>query len=107
MSKKAQLTRRRAGATPTAVPTFDAESNRPAMRAYRLSIIGLIPLAGLVLGPIALVLGILAARKGRDDPGFTAHGPARGAILFGAVDAVANWAGVTLMVIGLWSLFAR
>ena len=81
------------------------ESNRAAMRAYRLSVVGLIPFAGLVLGPAALVLGVIAGRRGRDDPAFTARGPARAAVVLGAVDAVTNWAGVVLIVLGLMSLF--
>lgn len=82
------------------------ESNRAALRAYRLSLFGLIPFAGLVLGPAALVLGVAAGRKGRRDPAFTAHGPAAAAVVLGAVDALTNWAGVVLMVLGLLSMFA-
>ena len=82
------------------------EANRAALWAYRLSLIGLIPPAGLVLGPVAAVLGVLAARKARDDPAFTAHGPVRAAVVFGVADAVTNWVGVTLMVLGLLSAFA-
>lgn len=82
------------------------ESNRAALRAYRLSLIGLIPLAGLVLGPVALVLGVLAARKGRADPTFTARGPALAAVFFGVLDSLTNWVGVTLMILGLMAAFS-
>jgi hypothetical protein len=93
--------------TPAPPPTMDVASNRPALRAYRLSVIGLIPPAGMVLGPIAMALGLWAARKGRADPTFTAQGPALGAVFLGALDAVTHWAGVTLMVIGLWWALGR
>lgn len=82
------------------------ESNRAALRAYRLSLYGLIPFAGLVLGPAALVLGVAAGRKGRRDPSFSAHGPVAAAVVLGTVDALTNWAGVVLMVLGLLSMFA-
>ncbi|HVS37058.1 MAG TPA: zinc ribbon domain-containing protein [Gemmataceae bacterium] len=77
-------------------------SNRPALRAYRLSLIGLIPIAGLVCGPVAVILGALAARKVRGEPTFTAQGPLLASVVIGAIDAVTNWVGVTLMAIGLW-----
>jgi hypothetical protein len=84
-----------------------AASDRAARRAYRLSLLGLIPPAGLVLGPAAVVLGELARRRARGDPAFTAHGPAAAAVVLGAVVAVTNWVGVALMVFGLCSATAR
>jgi hypothetical protein len=102
--KRATVRRRTARDTEIPDPRTVA-ANRGALRAYHLSLIGLIPPAGLVLGPIALVLGILAARKARDDPSFTAHGPVRAAVVFGLADAVTNWVGVTLMAIGLLLVF--
>jgi hypothetical protein len=82
-------------------------SNRPALRAYRLSLYGLIPVAGLVLGPVAVVLGALAARKARSDPTFTAQGPLLASVVIGTIDALTNWAGVILMAMGLWSQFSH
>ena len=82
-------------------------SNRPALRAYRLSLFGLIPIAGLVLGPVAVVLGALAARKALTEPTFTAHGPLLASVVIGAIDALTNWAGVALMAVGLWSYFSH
>ena len=99
-------TRRRAGAedanTPTAART--EESNRAALRAYRLSLIGLIPLAGLVFGPVAIVLGVWAGLRGRKDPAFTARGPVIAAVILGVLDALTNWGGVVLIVLGLQSM---
>jgi hypothetical protein len=85
----------------------NAASDRVALWAYRLSLLGLIPPAGLVLGPIAVVLGALARRRARGDPAFTAYGPAAAAVVLGAVVAVTNWVGVALMVLGLCSAAAR
>src|SRR5436305_15062518 len=46
--------------------------NPEAARAYRVSIYGLIPPLSLVLGPLAVLLGLRARRRGRRDPTF--HG---------------------------------
>jgi hypothetical protein len=93
---------RRSGGSRSAEASDASFAERAALRAYRLSIFGLIPLAGLALGPIAVVLGILARGHGRKDPAFTAHGPAAAAVVLGAVDAATNWLGVALIA---WSLF--
>ena len=99
----APLPRRRGPAPESDAPFADrAEaSNRAALRAYRLVLFGLIPLAGLVLGPAAVVLGGLARRRGRADPAFTAHGPAAAAVVLGAAVTLCNWAGLVLIALGL------
>lgn len=76
-------------------------ANRPAVRAYRVAVLSMVPGLGLLLGPAAVVLGAVARRRGRADPDFTARGPAAAAVLFGAMTAVTNWAGLALMVLGL------
>src|SRR5947209_8439390 len=48
-------------------------TNGAALRAYRVSVLGLVPGLGLLLGPAAVVLGGLARRRGKTDPDFTAH----------------------------------
>jgi hypothetical protein len=93
-SCRAPLPRRRSAAADGA-----AAADRAAVRAYRLSVWGLIPLAGLVLGPAAVVLGGLARRRGRADAAFTAHGPALAAVILGAVDTLCNWAGAALLAL--------
>jgi hypothetical protein len=77
------------------------EQNRPALRAYRLSVWGLIPLFGLVLGPAAVVLGSRARARARDDPDFTAWGPLLASIVLGLLVAITNWVGVVLILLGL------
>ncbi len=57
-----------------------------------------------MLGPLAVLLGVLAGRRGRDDPAFTGRAAAVAAIVLGTVDAVTNWVGVVLMVMGLLSM---
>ena len=75
--------------------------NREAQRAYRLAVLGLVPGLGLVLGPLGALRGAAAGVRGKDDPGFTAAGPARAAVLLGGLAGLTNWVGVTLMVLGL------
>jgi hypothetical protein len=77
-----------------------AGANRMARLSYYLALAGLVPGLGLLLGPAAAVLGALAYRRGRVDPEFTAHGPARGALFLGLLLALTNWAGLLLMVLG-------
>jgi len=95
--------RRRNGGDDTDTPfsRYIDPANRPAVRAYRLAVLSLVPGLGLLLGPAALVLGVAARRRGAANPDFTARGPAAAAVLFGAMTAVTNWAGLVLMVLGL------
>jgi hypothetical protein len=96
--------RRRRGSsvlTETPFSTVTTEHNRPALRAYRLSVVSVLPGVGLVAGPLAVILGLRARLRGRRDPLFTARGPAVAAVILGALTAVTNWVGFTLMFIGL------
>jgi hypothetical protein len=75
-------------------------ANRPAMRAFRVAVYGLVPGLGLFLGPLAIVLGALAGWRGRSDPAFTAPTPARAAVVLGALITLTNWLGLALMLAG-------
>jgi hypothetical protein len=77
--------------------------NPEAARAYRVSLYGLIPPLSLVLGPLAVVLGLRARRRGRRDPNFTGGWLANAAIVLGAVLTITSWAGLALMILGLRS----
>jgi hypothetical protein len=95
--------RRRGPAEETDTPcSADAEgTNRAALRAYRVAVLGLVPGLGLLLGPLAVVLGTAARRRGRSDPDFTARSHAAASVVLGALTAATNWLGVALMVRGL------
>jgi hypothetical protein len=73
--------------------------NRDAQWVYRLSLIGLVPFVGLLLGPLSAVLASRLRRKAKDDPGFTAHFLVRAAVAFGILTALTQWAGLALMVL--------
>jgi len=87
--------------TDTPFSRYIEPANRPAVRAYRLAVLSMVPGLGLLLGPVAVVLGAAAGRRGKANPDFTARGPAAAAVMFGAMTAVTNWAGLALMVLGL------
>ncbi len=76
---------------------------RLAKRAYRLSLLGLIPGLGLVLGPVAFVMGALLRRSCLRDPQFNLWGPVLASIWFGVAVTACNWIGFTLMYLGLRS----
>ncbi|HTU93197.1 MAG TPA: hypothetical protein VMF69_24165 [Gemmataceae bacterium] len=75
------------------------DSNNPeAWRAYRVSLWSVLPGLGLLLGPVATVLGWRAIRSVGDD--FSASNRARAAIVFGAVSTLTQWLGVALIYYG-------
>jgi hypothetical protein len=74
----------------------------PALRAYRCAVYSLIPLAGLLLGPAAIVLAALAWRAGRRDPEARGNGYVVIALVLGAVTLLCNGLGLALMVRGLF-----
>jgi len=86
-------------ATPFSGPFEPA--NLPALRAYWTALLGMVPLAGLLLGPAALLLWVRARRRSRGDARFTAHGPLLAALLLGGAVTLTNWLGVLLMYLGL------
>jgi hypothetical protein len=75
--------------------------NLPALRAYWVALWSMIPGLGLLLGPLALLLGLRARRSCLSDPEFTARGPLLASLVLGSAVSVTNWVGVTLMVLGL------
>jgi hypothetical protein len=95
--------RRRGPAEETDTPSASAEggTNRAALRAYRVAVLGLVPGLGLLLGPLAVVLGTAARRRGRSDPDFTARSHAAASVVLGALTAATNWLGIALMAWGL------
>lgn len=69
-----------------------------AQRAYRTSLWSIVPGIGLFLGPVAMVMGLLALRKIGEDR--SARNRARTAMLFGLGSALTQWLGVTLIYRG-------
>ncbi len=86
--------------TPFSSQSVDARG-RSAVRAYLVSLYALIPVVGLLLGPLALVMGLLAWLRGRRDPAFKGKSLCKAAVLLGSLLTVTQWAGLALMISGL------
>ncbi len=79
-------------------------TNPRAMIAYRIACYGLIPLAGLVLGPVAVGLGVRSWLHLRSNPKDLGAGFASAAVILGLLEVLTNGIGLTLIGIGLASL---
>ena len=90
------------------VATIIPYKNPKALLAYYCGVFGLIPCAGLVLGPTALILGILGLRYVRANPSAKGTGHAITGIVLGSLELLANWGGViALLVLILMGSFKR
>lgn len=78
--------------------------NRAAVLAYRCAVIGLVPGAGLALGGVAIVLGVVGRRRFYADPESRGLGHAVAAIALGILEVLTNGAGLACVWIGLQSL---
>ncbi len=75
--------------------------NQPAVRAYYAAVWGLLPLVGLIQGPLAVYHGIRANRQGRNHPGYIGQAAAWFGIVLGSAETVTQWVGLLLMYWGL------
>ncbi len=75
--------------------------NRTAYTAYRYARLGLIPFAGLLFGPLALVCGIVGLNREKDHPTVQGTARAKFGIVLGALELLTNWLGLLFMLIGL------
>lgn len=80
-------------------------TNSSGAEAYRYSLYGLIPLVGLVLGPMALLHGIRGLRLGRADSAARDTSQAMAGVLLGTFELLTNGIGLVLLVVGLISAF--
>jgi hypothetical protein len=83
------------------VSTLIPYKNPPALIGYYTSIASLIPGLGLLLGPVAIVLGIVGFRAYRREPNLKGAAHAWVAIILGALTSFFYWAMALLVVIGL------
>lgn len=71
--------------------------------AYRCAVIGLIPFVGLLMGPAAVLLALLASRRGQANPAGSFPIHVRAALILGSLVLFTNWVGLALMLLGLSS----
>jgi hypothetical protein len=86
---------------PSGVEAMIPYKNPLALIAYYLGVFGLIPVLGLLLGPIALVMGILGVRFARNNPTAGGAGHAITGIVLGILASLLNWGVVIAMVVGI------
>ncbi len=82
-----------------AVSTIIPYKNGLALAAYYCGVFSLIPCAGLLLGPTALILGILGLRYVKSYPTAKGTGHAIAGIVMGGLTLLGNWGGILLFVI--------
>ena len=75
-------------------------NNPPALYGYRLGMLGLIPVVGLFVGPIALVLGVIGWRRTRTNPELKGAGHAIFGAILGALEVLVGAVGLILILIG-------
>jgi hypothetical protein len=78
------------------------DSPNPTARfAYLCSLWAIVPFLGLVLGPAAVLIGIVGRVYERAQPSTRGSGQARAAIVLGVLTALTNWLGVYFLWRGL------
>jgi predicted Zn finger-like uncharacterized protein len=82
-----------------AISTIIPYKNARALTAYYLGVFSLIPCLGLLLGPVALVLGILGMRYVKANPTAKGTGHAIAGIVLGSLTTLANWGGIVALIV--------
>ena len=93
-----RLTKRRKRRNGESEASEPAADYKLAWFAYRCAVIALIPFVGLLMGPLAFFLGIVAWWQYRIDPWDKGLGPAGAAIILGFLVSLTMWTGLALMV---------
>jgi hypothetical protein len=78
------------------ISTLIPYKNPKALAAYYLGVFSLIPCVGLILGPLALVFGILGLNHVKDHPAAKGTGHAIAGIVLGSLTTLGNY-GVLLL----------
>jgi hypothetical protein len=103
MSAAAKPARRRKDDRSEVPVSFLPEGNPNARRAYLCAVLGLIPGLGLLLGPPAVVFGILGRQAALRDEHHRGLGHAYVSRLLGGVEFVCNAAGAACLAIATTS----
>jgi hypothetical protein len=85
---------------PDVVETFIPYKNPLGLIAYYVGVFAVIPCAGLLLGPAALVLGIMGIRYRNKHPTAGGLGHAITGVVLGSLTTLANW-GLVALGIGM------
>jgi len=74
--------------------------NPQALIAYYCGVFALIPCAGLLLGPVALVLGFMGMSYSNRHPTAGGKGHAIAGVVLGLLTSVGNWGVLLLVAVG-------
>jgi len=85
------------------VSTLIPYKNPKALAAYYCGVFSLIPCIGLILGPIALIMGILGMRAVRAHPSMKGTGHAIAGIVLGSITFLGHLVIIILVVIAALS----
>jgi hypothetical protein len=77
--------------------------NPPALTGYYTAVASLIPGLGLLLGPVAVVLGVIGFRAYRRDPRRKGAAHAWVAIILGSLTTLLYWAIAVFMLVAILS----
>jgi hypothetical protein len=83
------------------ISTLIPYKNGRALAAYYFGVFSLIPCLGLLLGPVAFVLGILGLRYVRANPTAKGTGHAIAGIVLGSLTTLGNW-GIVLVILVIY-----
>lgn len=83
------------------IATLIPYKNPKALAAYYCGVFGLIPCVGLILGPVALILGILGVRYVNANPTAKGTGHAIAGIVLGALELLFNWGALIFMLVAV------
>ena len=86
---------------PDAIETLIPYKNPMGLIAYYLGVFAVIPCVGLLLGPAALVLGILGIRYRNKHPTAGGLGHAITGVVLGSLTSLANWGAVAAMGVAI------
>ncbi len=86
-----------------AVSTLIPYRNGLALAGYYCGVFSLIPILGFILGPLALIFGIVGLRRVNRNPEIKGTGHAITAIVLGGIGGLYNWAIVILFAIGFFA----
>lgn len=76
-------------------------SNLSALSGYYFAIFSLIPIVGIILGPLALIFGLLGMCRALQQPQARGLGHAVFSIATGILVTILNW-GMALIVLAAW-----
>jgi hypothetical protein len=76
------------------------QENLLAWRAFHCSQFSMIPVAGLILGPLSVSMAVWARRGSRSDSGNKSLGPSAAAIFLGLGTTLTQWLGLYLILRG-------